>query len=216
MLKQTNSPDKPASLRLYWQGRDSSENQAPYNPEAPPTPSKRPSIENLKRASRVRNSHIFRHRNPEYDPSQVYVPQRPLSTKSPQKQQTPGSQTNNSNDTARPPSPAKSSLSRASRFGVKGGFDPENEIWSDADGHRHAKSVTFDAAPPQVNEYEMTTPDPSSAASDSRDGSYDSEEDEEEDEGDISFERASSADHEDSFDASLEDTEKTPVVLPEE
>lgn len=217
MLKN-NSPDKPASLRLYWQGRDSSENQAPYDPDAPHKPSKRPSVENLKRVARVRNSHIFRDRNPEYDPSQVDVPQRPLATnKSPEKQQTTDPQTNNANESPRPPSPAKSSLSRASRFGVKGGFDPENEIWSDPDGHRHAKSVTFDAAPPQVNEYEMTTPDPSvSAASDSRDGSYDSEEEEDEDEGDISFERESSAEHDDSFDASLEDTEKTPVVLPEE
>lgn len=217
MLKN-NSPDKPASLRLYWQGRDSSENQAPYDPDAPHKPSKRPSVENLKRVARVRNSHIFRDRNPEYDPSQVDVPQRPLATnKSPDKQQTTEPQTNNSNESPRPPSPAKSSLSRASRFGVKGGFDPENDIWSDTDGHRHAKSVTFDAAPPQVNEYEMTTPDPSvSAASDSRDGSYDSEEEEEEDDGDVSFERESSAEHDDSFDASLEDTEKTPVVLPEE
>lgn len=219
MLKN-NSPDKPASLRLYWQGRDSSEkseNQAPYDPDAPNKPSKRPSVENLKRVARVRNSHIFRDRNSEYDASQVDVPQRPLSTNSsPQKQQT-GPQTNNSIESPRPPSPAKSSLSKASRFGVKGGFDPEYEIWSDADGHRHAKSVTFDAAPPQVNEYEMTTPDPSvSAASDSRDGSYDSEEEAEEDEGDVSFERESSAEHDDSFDASLEDTEKTPVVLPEE
>lgn len=58
----------------------------------------------------------------------------------------------------------------------------------------------------------MTTPDPSSIASGSREGSYDSAEDDEE----LSFERGSSMDHDDSFDASLEDTEKTPVVLPED
>jgi hypothetical protein len=91
-------------------------------------------------------------------------------------------------------------------------FDPENEIWSDIDGTRYTKSVTFDAAPPQVNEYEMTTPDPSSVASESRDGSYDSEEDE----GDMSFDHDASFDRDDSFDASLEDLEKTPVVLPED
>ena len=70
--------------------------------------------------------------------------------------------------------------------------------------HRHAKSVTFDQAPPQVNEYEMTTPDPLSVASGSREGSYDSMGDEE----DLSFEQGSSVDHDDSFDASLEDTDK--------
>jgi hypothetical protein len=105
------------------------------------------------------------------------------------------------------------------------GFDPENGIWSDDEDsvgerklpegrglHRHAKSVTFDQAPPQVNEYEMTTPDPSSVASGSREGSYDSIGDEDE----MSFERGSSVDHDDSFDASLEDTDKTPVVMPED
>lgn len=170
---------------------------------------------------------MFRDHNQEYDPAQIYVPQRPLSTtKSPQKQSH-GAQSSprpSDRDLAqqigpRPPSPskdqmppAKSSLSRASRFGVKDmGFDPESEIWSDFDS-RYPKSVTFDAAPPQVNEYEMTTPDPSSIASGSRDGSYDSEEDE----ADISFDRESSMDREDSFDASLEDLEKTPVVLPED
>lgn len=119
-------------------------------------------------------------------------------------------------------SPTKSSLSSKSRYAQAHGFDPENSIWSDEEDsvverqlppgkslHRHAKSVTFDAAPPQVNEYEMTTPDPSSVASGSRDGSHDSTEDE-------SFDRGSSIDREDSFDASLEDTEKTPVVLPED
>lgn len=125
------------------------------------------------------------------------------------------------------PSPVKSSMSK--RMGTNArntGFDPEIGIWSDDDDNnktqrqlpdgrvlrRHAKSVTFDQAPPQVNEYEMTTPDPSSVASGSREGSYDSMEDEEEE----SFERGSSYEREDSFDASLEDTEKTPVVLPED
>ena len=121
-------------------------------------------------------------------------------------------------------SPAKSSLSKKSGFNDRhSGFDPETGIWNDDDTsekqlpegrglHRHAKSVTFDQAPPQVNEYEMTTPVPSSVASGSREGSYDSAGDEEE----VSFERGSSFDRDDSFDASLEDTEKTPVVLPED
>ena len=121
-------------------------------------------------------------------------------------------------------SPMKSSLSRKTGGNVKNGFDPETGIWSEdedtmsklPDGrilHRFAKSVTFDQAPPQINEYEMTTPDPSSIASDSREGSYDSNDEYDED---ISYERGSSIDHEDSFDASLEDTDKTPVVLPED
>ncbi|BCS26373.1 putative GTP binding protein (Bud4) [Aspergillus puulaauensis] len=225
--------ESPSTTRRFWQGRDSgspfqknSENQAPYDPEFGVSTSKRPSLENLKRASRVKGNSMFRDYNQEYDPASVYVPQRPLAFNraSPQRQSQ-GITTANtpSPDKAqivpRPPSPskdqappAKSSLSRASRFGTKDmGFDPENEIWTDIDGSRYTKSVTFDAAPPQVNEYEMTTPDPSSIASDSRDGSYDSEEDE----GDISFDRGS-IDRDDSFDASLEDLEKTPVVMPED
>lgn len=108
-------------------------------------------------------------------------------------------------------SPSKSSLSKGSRYGK--GFDPQHDIWSEygSAGHRHAKSVTFDHAPPQVNEYVMTTPDPSSIASESRENSYESEE-----EADISFEHESSIERDDSFDASLEDIEKTPVVLPED
>ncbi|KAE8359795.1 hypothetical protein BDV27DRAFT_162299 [Aspergillus caelatus] len=234
MRNSTDAYDVKSSPRLFWQGRESGspfpktqENQVPYDPESPFSSSKRPSIENLKRQSRVRNSNMLRDYNQEYDPTNVYVPHRPLATsRSPQKeaQSTQPSQMSNRQEAGpigpRPPSPskeqappAKSSLSRASRFGVKDmGFDPENEIWSDAD-NRHAKSVTFDAAPPQVNEYEMTTPDPSSIASDSREGSYDSDEDEF---PDISFDRDSLTDREDSFDASLEDLEKTPVVLPED
>ncbi|KAE8383356.1 hypothetical protein BDV26DRAFT_277296 [Aspergillus bertholletiae] len=234
MRNSTDAYDVKSSPRLFWQGRESGspfpksqENQLPYDPEPSFSGSKRPSIENLKRQSRVRNSNMLRDYNQEYDPTNVYVPHRPLATtRSPQKEaQSPQtSQISNRQETGpigpRPPSPskelappAKSSLSRASRFGCKDmGFDPESEIWSDAD-NRHAKSVTFDAAPPQVNEYEMTTPDPSSIASDSREGSYESDEDEF---PDISFDRDSLTDREDSFDASLEDLEKTPVVLPED
>ncbi|KAL1988425.1 hypothetical protein VTN96DRAFT_9480 [Rasamsonia emersonii] len=240
------------SPRQFWQGRDSesslnSENAKPYDPEASYTPSKRPSIEKLKRASRVKNSSMFaREQKQEYDPAHVRVLDRPLASGRPFRSQfhaaskSPASPAKQSGQNKpaeapkptaqRPPtpsknqaSPAKSSLSKATRFGNKP-FDPESEIWSDEAGtspqrfaddqaqSRQAKSVTFDAAPPQVNEYEMTTPDPSSIASESREGSYDSEEDE----ADVSFDRSSSADHDDSFDASLEDIEKTPVVLPED
>jgi hypothetical protein len=111
-------------------------------------------------------------------------------------------------------SPTKSALSSSSRFDTAE-YNPEMSIWSDDEEvkqtprplRRHAKSVTFDHAPPTINEYEMVTPAPSSIASESRQGSFDSEEEEEED---MSF------DQDDSFDASLEDTDKTPVVLPED
>lgn len=108
-------------------------------------------------------------------------------------------------------SPTKSSLASPGRFNTE--YNPDSSIWSEDEAltqqtprplRRHAKSVTFDAAPPIINEYEMVTPDPSSVASGSREGSYDSDEEE------LSF------DQDDSFDASLEDTDKTPVVLPED
>ena len=117
-------------------------------------------------------------------------------------------------------SPTKSSLS--SRF--KSSFDPETGAWSAGssyderelpDGkslHRHAKSVTFDAAPPQINEYEMATPDLSSIGSNSREGSYDSIDDDDDDH----YMMRDDHGHEDSFDASLEDTDKTPVVGPDD
>ena len=227
------------------------------------SPAKRSSIENLKRASRVKNSNMFaREHKQEYDPTSSPMIERPLATGRPlglqaQSNQFVGrgsegarTQTNSptktmpsnnqygsplktnaspegmSSPTKNLSSPTKSSLSNKSRYGqAHQAFDPENGIWSDEEDssaerelppgkslHRHAKSVTFDAAPPQVNEYEMTTPDPSSVASESREGSYESVDNEE----DESFDRGSSIERDDSFDASLEDTEKTPVVLPED
>ena len=127
-------------------------------------------------------------------------------------------------------SPTKSSLSKKTGSAFRrSGFNPESGIWEDDEElehkqlpagrslHRHQKSVTFDQAPPEINEYEMATPAPSSIASGSREGSYDTADDDEDDEEEeASFERGSSTDHDDSFDASLEDTEKTPVVLPED
>ena len=118
-------------------------------------------------------------------------------------------------------SPTKSSLSRGTRYGdtfEDGGVASEDEdivgrqLPSGKSLRRHAKSVTFDTAPPEVNEYEMTTPDPSSVASGSREGSYELQDEDE----DNSFSFQSAQNNDDSFDASLEDTEKTPVVLPEQ
>lgn len=120
-------------------------------------------------------------------------------------------------------SPTKSSMASRS-FNGKSSFDPESGTWSEENSgderelppgrvlHRHAKSVTFDAAPPQVNEYEMATPDLSSIGTGSRENSYDSAEDEDEE----SYNHGDSMEHDDSFDASLEDTDKTPVVGPED
>ncbi|KAJ5964772.1 uncharacterized protein N7479_004648 [Penicillium vulpinum] len=223
-LNNNNSP------RLFWKGRDSpspfpkgAENKAPYDPEGCYFPAKRPSLENLKRVSKVKNHSMFLEGSQEYDPASVSFPQRPLaSERSPQRNsQMNVAKSQFDEDTTQIPrpsspskdqaSPSKSSLSRASRYGK--GFDPQNDIWSEygSAGHRHAKSVTFDHAPPQINEYEMTTPDLSSLASESRENSYESDEEE-----DVSFEAESSIERDDSFDASLEDVEKTPVVLPED
>ncbi|KLU81232.1 hypothetical protein MAPG_00325, partial [Magnaporthiopsis poae ATCC 64411] len=114
-------------------------------------------------------------------------------------------------------SPIKSSLS-TSRF--KSSHDSSADMSLDRDlpngryCHRHAKSVTFDAAPPQVNEYEMATPDMSSIGSNSREGSYESGEDDDEYDDHYGVHEPMGPD--DSFDASLEDTDKTPVVGPDD
>lgn len=110
-------------------------------------------------------------------------------------------------------SPTKSSLVNNGRFNSPP-YNPDSSVLESDDEmkhqtpralRRHAKSVTFDAAPPTITEYELVTPDPSAC---SREGSY--VETDEEDEEEQSF------DQDDSFDASLEDTDKTPVVLPED
>ena len=265
-----SSPLASNSPRLYWQSRDPAsptrfkpENRNPGEPrDDSPSPAKRSSIENLKRASRVKNSNMFaREHKQEYDPSSSPMIERPLASGRPLSVQTQGNayggkgieglrnqqQADISNLPVYSPikspgklnfnpqpspipakvqmSPAKSSLSSKSRYAQPQVYDPESGIWSDEEEssierqlppgkslHRHAKSVTFDAAPPQVNEYEMTTPDPSSVASGSREGSYESGDNED----DESFNQDSSIEHDDSFDASLEDTQKTPVVLPED
>ncbi|CAK7264272.1 Bud site selection protein bud4 [Sporothrix epigloea] len=124
--------------------------------------------------------------------------------------------------TKEPPSPIKSSLS--SRF--KNSYEDHDEFSLDAylsdydipqgrSLHRHAKSVTFDTAPPQVNEYEMATPDLSSVGSNSREGSYDSQDDED-DYDECHYSTNSHCNPDESFDASLEDIDKTPVVGPDD
>lgn len=120
-------------------------------------------------------------------------------------------------------SPIKSSMS-ANRF--KTSQDSHDDVFTDPASeehvlpsgkflHRHAKSVTFDAAPPQVNEYEMATPDLSSVGTNSREGSFEDDEDDE----DYVYDHYGGVDGEgaeDSFDATLEDTDKTPVVGPDD
>lgn len=259
-----------SSPRLYWQSRDPAspsrlnrENRSPAEQrDSSPSMVKRSSIENLKRASRVKNSNMFawEHKQ-EYDPSASPLIERPLATGRPLSLQTQGNayggrgldglRKENLFDNSKIPvyspprssrkpdgvpeicdtlskaqlSPTKSSLSSKSRYAQGSVPDPNMGNWSEDEDsmgdqelppgralHRHAKSVTFDAAPPQINEYEMTTPDPSSVASGSREGSYESVDNDDDD----SFDRGSSMEREDSFDESLEDTDKTPVVLPED
>ncbi|KAI4722088.1 DUF1709-domain-containing protein [Aureobasidium sp. EXF-10727] len=258
-LQQQRSP------RMFWEDRASpsrfgSEN-SPERPERSASPTgtsshRRSSIENLKKASRVKNSTMYaRETKHNYDPSSSPVIERPLSNRgwggnfqnnvftrfdglrkenNPLKSPTDGdlslskipapsagpstATSNPSSPRRETPSPTKSSLTYNSRFAAS--FESDQSHWPEDqdDGRvatpraqpRHAKSVTFETAPPEINEYEQQTPEPSSVASGSREGSYDSDDYE-----DNSFERASSVD-EDSFDASLEDTDKTPVVLPED
>nr|POE66203.1 bud site selection protein bud4 [Quercus suber] len=147
-----------------------------------------------------------------------------MSTSSPTKSPMDGAPHLVFSDRHESPSPTKSSLARNSQFGntTTTLFDPESGTWSDEEHtassrnfHRHAKSVTFQADPPVVTEYEQQTPEPSVSVASDREGSWDSDDFYDQD---ISFERGSSADveREDSFDEDLENTDKTPVVLPED
>ncbi|ODA79991.1 hypothetical protein RJ55_02949 [Drechmeria coniospora] len=125
------------------------------------------------------------------------------------------------------PSPTKSSLS-PTKFS-RGSYDAEGGTWSGHSSlndrelpegrflHRHPKSVTFDAAPPQINEYEMATPDLSSVGTNSREGSFESvDDDDDDDDDDVLYDAGHVGVQDDSFDASLEDTDKTPVVGPDD
>jgi len=112
-------------------------------------------------------------------------------------------------------SPQKSSLSRASRYAAADDLPILEEVDEKRTVQhvlRRPKSVTFDVAPPQINEYEHATPVPSSVASDSREGSYELDPYD----MDNDYPEPNYDEREDSFEDSLEDTEKTPVVLPED
>ncbi|RMD39542.1 hypothetical protein DV735_g5579, partial [Chaetothyriales sp. CBS 134920] len=220
----TNSP------KLFWQRRDmvspARENMSPEEPSL--VSAKRSSIENLKKASRVKNSGIFAlEQEKNYDPSRpVILDGKPSTTgraAAGLRSLPPAARKENvapvlasSASAAAPTAPTEKEnaspnavvpLSPSKKMG-----SPKKSSLSKRSLHTHSKSVTFDHGPPQINEYEMVTPDPSSIASDSREGSYDSFGDED----DYGFDRSYSLDIDDSFDASLEDTDKTPVVMPED
>ncbi|KAL6908751.1 cell division protein anillin domain-containing protein [Trichoderma evansii] len=239
---QTSPAESVTSPRVFWQNRNSENMYSSGSPSS----HRRSSIERLQKASRVKNSNILAlEQKQEYDPTQIPQIERPLAKVQPgafkfsggsadgDKSASPMSPTKSDYSgpsTPRGPSkdqasPTKSSLS-PSKF--KSSFDHETGLWSAdtsaLDGpssfrssHRHTKSVTFDNAPPQINEYEMTTPDLSSIGTNSREGSYDSEEEDDEDDEDLLYDPAHMGGPDDeSFDASLEDTDKTPVVGPDD
>lgn len=151
----------------------------------------------------------------------IYSPRSPASvTRSPDPSRPPLTRSPPPNG----PRPASRDQASPTKSSLKSSIDKDNGTDSDETAldehelpfgrglHRYAKSVTFDNAPPQVNEYEMATPDVSSIATSSREGSYDSADD---DEDENPYFMGSDA-HEDSFDECLEDTVKTPVVLPDD
>ncbi|KAJ8122195.1 hypothetical protein ONZ43_g1548 [Nemania bipapillata] len=199
---QSSPLEATTSPRMFWQSRNANrlgENSLYGGRSGSPSPTKRSSIERLEKASRVKNSTMFaREQKQEYDPTRIPTFERPLAK-------------------------VQGNAFAASRF--KGSYDSQNDdVFSDnsteetvlAEGrylHRHAKSVTFDAAPPQINEYEMATPDISSIGTNSREGSFESEDDYDlygpypGEDGELP---------DDSFDATLEDTDKTPVVGPDD
>lgn len=253
------SPTADSPLHSFWKSRENASPHLPINNEntplqaKAPSPAKRSSIENLKKASRVTNSTMYaREQEADFDPdSSSVVSTRPLSSysanvanvwgdlrsnpsfrghrrtesnnKIPALSRTPSPAKPASPSPTKQTSPHKSSLSVNSRYGPQSipGLDAsmlEDGTESRPDTRsntpralRAPKSVTFDAQPPQINEYEKMTPDPSSVASGSREGSQESDLYDMDD----SFEHGS-FECEDSFDESLEDAHKTPVVLPED
>lgn len=232
----------PTSSRAFWQGRDPTsparftEAENAYdNGFASP---RRNSLEKLKQASRVKNS-MFERQN-EYDPASAPLSvERPLAAGRPLGTQLQGNAFHGEGldgmrkanggahghrrgqSLTRIPAVAASAPTspiKPTRSSNASAFNPDASLFSEDNSEirtstprplrRQAKSVTFDQAPPQVNEYESITPDPSSVASGSREGSYDDYD------SDSDAYNDQNGDRDDSFDASLEDTEKTPVVLP--
>lgn len=263
-----NSFNKP-SPRDFWSTREllspsrfDSENTPERSPSPNASPHRRPSVERLQKAGRVKTSNIFALETKDaYDPSSLPIVERPSANRplseylvnnsfaradSMRKEnsnpfRSPGKSGHRRTDSeislpmlspskqaAAVPlptspekptstSPTKSSLSRISQFGsnVFDELDAEDRVETPRALHRHAKSVTFHEDPPTINEYEHPTPEPSVSVASDREGSWDSED---YDDPDYSFERYSSAepDRDDSFDADLENADKTPVVLPED
>ncbi|KAM0451110.1 hypothetical protein ACHAPV_010183 [Trichoderma viride] len=240
-----NSPaDSVTSPRVFWQNRNS-ENM--YSNGSPSSHRRSSIERLQKASRVKNSNILALEQKQEYDPTRLPQIERPLAKVQPgafnfsggssgpdgEKSASPMSPTKSDYSgpsTPRGPSkdqasPTKSSLS-PSKF--KSSFDHETGLWSAdssaLDGapsgrpsHRHTKSVTFDNAPPQINEYEMTTPDLSSIGTNSREGSYDSEEEDDEDDEDLLYDPAHMGGPDDeSFDASLEDTDKTPVVGPDD
>lgn len=270
--KRDSSPFDPSpgsnSKLAFWRSQEVA-NMSPIGNENAPfqqpssSPTRRSSIENLKKASRVHNNIFARDHDQELDVHTAYPMEKQLGRGRPLGAR-PDKITNTPTITAgstgvlpgpfrgmgeletripwlgrasppkwspsRPPpkeqqSPQKSSLSSSSRHAAATQFDTVmTPLADDEDGEylghattprpvaRHPKSVSFDIAPPQINEYEDVTPAPSSVESGSREGSYES--DVYDLDGD--FEHEQNGFREDSFDESLEDTDKTPVVMPED
>lgn len=206
-----------------------------------PYPSKRPSVENLKKASRVANSPMFaRETRDKYDPSSSPVLERPLTDRplSDRIQQNPFTRLDNrkenspfkladrpthrraesKTDTIEPAVILNSTSPHRSGSPIKSSFSskprstdavPQPRVLVTDDEPsgmlRPMKSVTFQSAP-VVTEYEQQTPEPSTFASEDESQYSDDAEDQ-------SLEHDSDTD---SFDASLEDVNKTPVVMPGE
>ncbi|CAK1364753.1 unnamed protein product [Cercospora beticola] len=201
------------------------ENKDAYDPSSLPIV-ERPSA-NRPLSGNLANNHFTRYDSLKKENNPLQSPKRPSAHKRTESEtavsipSSPQAKSISSPSKEPASSPTKSSLSRTSQFGS---FEHDSGPWSDGDDraptpraiHRHNKSVTFHEAEPEINVYENPTPEPSvSAASGSREGSFDSDEYYDE----YSFERGSSLEpyhNDDSFDADLENVDKTPVVLPED
>ncbi|KAI6830149.1 DUF1709-domain-containing protein [Hortaea werneckii] len=269
-----NSPEKGSaspgpektSPRMFWTGRENTmspfrfdENTPDRSPSpAASSPHRRPSVERLMQAGRVKSSNIFALESKDiYDPASTPIVERPSANR-PLSQQLlnnsftrydslrkennpmrspsrPGAHKRSESDIAVPtfspskialpdspekrpassPSPTKSSMARTSMFASTpphSSFDPENGTWSDDD--------QTGAATPRALHRHNKNPRAFSLGR-IKGGSWDSDDFYDQD---VSFERGSSAelqehswqhDDDDSFDADLENANKTPVVLPE-
>ncbi|KAK8022316.1 Bud site selection protein BUD4 [Apiospora rasikravindrae] len=215
---QSSPLDNTSSPRLFWQSRNTQENDL-YGGGSP-SPTRRSSIERLQKASRVKNSTMFaREQKQEYDPTRIPTIERPLAKVS------------NSAYVSNPAGGFRSSHGRS---------DSQSSIPLYSPGRSIVSPVTLTSPTPlsprspskdQVSPMKSSLSnhrfksshdsqptdyfDLSSIGTNSREGSYDSEE-EDDDEDAYGLYRDEGDLHEDSFDATLEDTDKTPVVGPDE